>query len=226
MDTTISIQQVNPNMVILAREARGLTQQELAEKIDLHSANISRLEKGDTNISEDTILAIAKATAYPPQFFTQEGESLSPNLSYRKREKVPAKLLTPIEAQMNIIRRHVQWLTRELNIEAPKLPLYEVTEKHAPSKIAELVRKGWKIESGPVTNLSKIIEQNGIIISSFDFNTARVDSKNMLTDDKVPIIFYNSSLPGDRLRLRRCWCSSEPCAWLHQQPNVGHFKRA
>lgn len=200
MNNSTTILTVNPNMVILAREARGFTQQELAEKISLHGANMSRLEAGDTNISEETIQAIAKATGYPPAFFTQPGESLSPNLSYRKRENVPAKLLTPIEAQMNIIRRNVQWVSRELKAAPPTIPVLEVTAQNTPFRIAELVRKQWKIEKGPVQNLTQVIEQNGIIISSFDFKTERVDSKNMLTDDKLPIIFYNRTLPGDRLR--------------------------
>jgi transcriptional regulator with XRE-family HTH domain len=53
---------VNPNMIILAREARGLSQTDLAEKINIHKANVSRLEKGDTNFQEPTLLAISAAT--------------------------------------------------------------------------------------------------------------------------------------------------------------------
>lgn len=40
---------VNHNMIVLAREARGLTQQDLADRLNLHRANVSRLEKGSTS---------------------------------------------------------------------------------------------------------------------------------------------------------------------------------
>src|SRR5215216_2081841 len=106
---------INPHMVTLAREARGLTQQDLAQKLKLHKANVSRLEKGNTNVQRDTLLAISVATCYPPQFFTQQGNFIPVNLAYRKREKVHLKLLTPIEAKMNVIRRHVQFITRALD---------------------------------------------------------------------------------------------------------------
>jgi Zn-dependent peptidase ImmA (M78 family)/DNA-binding XRE family transcriptional regulator len=193
-------EEVNPNMIVLARESRGQTQQELAEKINIHRANISRLEKGETCVHSETLLAISAATCYPPQFFTQGGIVIPVNLAYRKREQVPIKLLTPIEAKMNIIRRNVQFITRALDKEVPKLPIMEVTVEQSPSKIAGLVRKRWNMEDGMVEDLTAIVEKQGIIISSFDFGTERVDSRSMFTDDKYPIIFVNKNLLGDRLR--------------------------
>ncbi len=192
--------EINPNMIVLAREARGLTQQELAEKLNLHKANVSRLENGTTNIHQETLMAISAATSYPPQFFMQNGGSMPANLAYRKRQQVPARLLTPIEAKMNIIRRHVQFITRALDKEVAKLPVYEVTVERTPWLIAELVRKQWNILDVNIENLTTVLETQGIIISSFDFGTERVDSKGMMTDDKYPIIFLNKNLLGDRLR--------------------------
>ena len=193
-------QAINPNMILLAREARGLTQTELGEKMHLHKANISRLENGDTNVNEETLISLAEATNFPPHFFMQQGDIMPVNLSYRKREHVPVKLINPIEAQINIMRRHTQFITRSLGMNVLDLPVYEVDEKHTPAKIATLVRKRWNITTPIIDNLSKILEEQGIIINSFDFGTERVDSRSMLTDDKYPIIFLNKSLLGDRQR--------------------------
>lgn len=193
-------QAVNPNMILLAREARGLTQTELADRLHLHKANVSRLENGDTLVNEETLVGLAGATNFPPQFFLQQGGIMPVNLSYRKREQVPAKLIHPIEAQINIIRRHVQFITRAMQKNLPGLPVYEVGEKHSPAQIASLLRSKWNMKIPVIDNLSKLVEQQGIIICSFNFGTERVDSRTMLTDDKYPIIFLNSSLPGDRQR--------------------------
>jgi Zn-dependent peptidase ImmA (M78 family)/transcriptional regulator with XRE-family HTH domain len=192
--------EINPNMIVLAREARGFTQQELAEKINLHKANVSRLENGTTNIHQETLMAISVATCYPPQFFMQDGGSMPTNLAYRKRQQVPARLLTPIEAKMNIIRKHIQFITRSLDKVVLKLPIYDVTEDRLPCQIAELVRKQWNIFEANIENLTTVLENKGIIISSFDFGTERVDSRGMMTDDKYPIVFVNKNLLGDRLR--------------------------
>ena len=193
-------QAINPNMILLAREARGLTQTELGEKMHLHKANISRLENGDTNVNEETLISLAEATNFPPHFFMQQGDIMPVNLSYRKREHVPVKLINPIEAQINIMRRHTQFITRSLGMNVLDLPVYEVDEKHTPAKIATLVRRRWNVTTPIIDNLSKILEEQGIIINSFDFGTERVDSRSMLTDDKYPIIFLNKSLLGDRQR--------------------------
>lgn len=194
------ISEINPSMIVLARETRGFTQQNLADKLDLPRANVSRLENGETNVQQETLLAISKATCYPPKFFAQPGEFVPVNLAYRKREKVHLKLLTPIEAKMNVIRRHVQFVTRALGKVVSQLPVFEVTKNRTPSMIASMIRKQWKINSGTVENLTSLLENQGIIIHSFDFGTERVDSRSMFTDDKYPITFLNRNLLGDRLR--------------------------
>jgi len=190
----------NPVMIALAREARGITQQELADKLHLHKANISRLETGDTAISEQTLSALSAALCYPPQFFYQSGDIMPVNLAYRKRQQVSAKLITNIGAQINIIRRHMQFLTRALEKPAPGLPLFNIDDKHTPSRIAAVTRKKLTVGTPLINNLTKLLEQQGIIISTFDFGTERVDSRAMLTDDKYPIIFLNRNLSGDRQR--------------------------
>ena len=55
-------------------------------------------------------------------FFYQPGTILSKNLSFRKRETVAQKLITRINAQVNIIRRHIQFLTIALNKTIPSFP--------------------------------------------------------------------------------------------------------
>lgn len=191
---------INPAMIILAREARGLTQQQLGERLRLHKANISRLETGDTRTSEEALLALSDALGYPPGFFTQPGGAMPVNLAYRRRQQVPTKLISPVEAQVNIIRRHVQFITRSLRVPKPELPLFAITEKSTPAKAATTLRQQWNVTTPVIAPLIKTIERSGIIIHSFDFGTERMDSCSILTDDKHPIIFLNSTLLGDRQR--------------------------
>ncbi len=191
---------VNPNMITLAREARNLTQLELGVRINLHKGNVSRLESGDARVSDQILSALSEALSYPPQFFQQSGSIMPTNLAYRMRQKVPQRLITPIEARINIQKRHIQFLTRALEKSLPKLPLYQAGEKNNPVRIAQLVRKQWKIDEPVINDLTRIMEANGIAINHFDFGTERVDSRTMLTDDKYPIIFLNKSLLGDRQR--------------------------
>ncbi len=217
---------INPQMILLAREARGLTQSHLAHQLHTYKATISRLEHGETLADEHMLLAIAAATKYPPQFFMQKGIMEPASLSYRKRQQVPAKLLGPVTAQINIMRRHVQLITAAHALPLPALPVYEVTDRNSPEKIAALLRRKWQLPAGPVQNIVTLLEAQGIIICHFDFGTERIDSLSLLTNDKRPIIFINRRLQGDRQRftlayelghlIMHCFCT------VPHQRNVTH----
>jgi Zn-dependent peptidase ImmA (M78 family)/transcriptional regulator with XRE-family HTH domain len=190
----------NPNMIILAREARGLIQAELADSIGMSATNLGKIERKEIGISDDVLELIADKTHYPIHFFKQSGDIVPENLNYRKREVVSQKLISPIHAQVNIIRKHVHFLTMALNKPTPTIPIVEVTAKQTPQKIAQKIRQLWKVDKPIIADLTKLIEENGIIVQSFAFGTDRVDSRSILTDDKFPIIFLNDSLLGDRQR--------------------------
>ena len=191
---------VNTSMIILAREARGIAQHELAERIKMSATNLSKIERGDIGISEEMLASIADETSFPVHFFMQQGTIIPENLTYRRRHSVAQKLITPINAQANIIRSHIQFLTRTLNVNVPDIPSMLVTETSNPARIARRLRQKWNIDAPVIGNLTRTMEQQGIAVVSFPFGTERVDSRTMLTDDKYPVIFLNSQLLGDRQR--------------------------
>lgn len=187
-------------MILLARESRGLTLQALADATGSNKAQLSRMENGDTKVSEDLLNAISAATGYPNQFFFQKGGILPVNLAYRKRQHVPSKIIVPVEAQINIMRMHTELLTGIMKTPPPKIPVYKVTAENTPAVIAGLVRKDWNIKAPVITHLLQLLEQKGIFIHAFDFGTERIDSKSILTSSQFPIIFLNATLLGDRQR--------------------------
>ncbi|MBX7227789.1 MAG: XRE family transcriptional regulator [Chitinophagales bacterium] len=191
---------MNRHMIALVREIRGITQGELADKISMSHTSISKMEKGEINISDDTLNDIAQATNFPVSFFTQEYEVYPEPLTYRKREKVAQKLLSPIQAKINLIKFNVQHLLAELDISGTTIPIQQVTETNTPAVIAQKVRKAWKITSPVIDNVVHLLEEKGIITACFDFATERVDSRCITTDNRYPAIIFNKTLLGDRQR--------------------------
>ena len=49
-----------------AREARGLSQERLAELAGLHRTYVSSLERGERNVGLDNVYALARALDVPP----------------------------------------------------------------------------------------------------------------------------------------------------------------
>lgn len=191
---------VNSKMIVLAREARGLNQAELAERIRMSATNLSKIERGDIGISEELLDSIAETTGFPSHFFLQDGEIIPEHLGYRRRQHVAQRLMGPINAKANIARRHVQFLTRSLNISPPALPRLEVRDGQSPEQLAIKLRKLWNIPPGPIENLVKLMEEKGLVTIQYDFGTDRVDSRSIFTEDQYPVICLNHRLGGDRQR--------------------------
>ena len=194
------MKEVNRTMIILARESRGWAQKELGERMGMSAANLSKIERGEIGINDKIVEAISIATDYPIQFFYQNGGIVSENLAYRKRRIVPQKFITSVDAMGNVLRQQVQFLTRILNTGKAELPQWEVSEALSPQKIAAKLRSKWEADNIRETILLRLVEQHGIPVMAFDFETDRIDSFSMLTDDAYPIIFINKRLLGDRRR--------------------------
>jgi len=212
--------QINRNYIILARESRGLSQVEFASKLGMSPANLSKIELGQISIDESYIQDFCNILNYPVSFFYQEGEIKQSFMNYRKRQIVSPKLLTPIDAKMNVHRLQFEFLFQELKYKPAELPVLDVEKLGTPQKCAIKLRKLWDIKEGVIGNITKLIESKGIIINAFPFGTDRVDSRTILSDTKQPIIFTNKSLLGDRLRFSLAYELGHLVMHLTTVPNL------
>lgn len=187
-------------MITVARESRGLSQLELAEKLSLSPSNLSRMEQDFIEVGENHLKAITTILNYPEEFFYQEGETLPPALALRKRNVVAQKIMLPIEAQVNIYRLNVEKLLKAIGQPEINLPVLDIEKLGSPAEAARKLRKLWKIEKGAINNLTQVLEDNGLFLINFDFNTERVDGMSILADGKFPVVFSNKRSLGDRQR--------------------------
>lgn len=193
--------QINPEMIVLARETRGISQKELAEKLSTSPAFICKVESDEKALTPETLQRVSKLLKYPIDFFYREGEAHLPmSLNFRKREHVSAKLLYPLEANINLYRIHIEIISEKLQPPAADYPVLDLQKLGSIEQVAKQLRKYWKMPKGTVENLTDLLEQNGIIVVAFDFGTERVDSKTIFTKDKQPIIFINKLHHADRQR--------------------------
>lgn len=194
------MEKVNPRMVTLARESKGLTLGDLGDKMKFTAQMAWQLEQNYHNVNEDTLDALSKALNYPAGFFLQEGESIPLPLSYRKRSTVPAGMLAQIDAVVNIYRLNVEKLCSTIKYAEPDLPVLDVLKFGSPQECAKKLRKLWKIEKGPIDNLSSLMEEHKIMLLSFPFDTDGVDGKCTIAAGKYPLIVTRRNLLGDRQR--------------------------
>lgn len=191
----------NNKAFIIARESRGLTQTELAEKSEIQQSNISRYEHGNLSIDDNDLKKISEILKYPIEFFYREMEIYPPNLHYRKKVSASVKLLSKVEAEMNIHRENLQKLLLSIDLETFNLPNSDDVKNLTPTQAAQYLRMYWNIPKGPIDDLTKLLESKGIIIIHSDFGTDKIAGRSMQSKNAIPIVFLNKKDPGDRQRL-------------------------
>ncbi|MCC7301110.1 MAG: ImmA/IrrE family metallo-endopeptidase [Bacteroidia bacterium] len=192
---------VNPEMIVLARESRGLSQRELADRLGISPALLCQLEQSNRSLSDDMVEKLEKELKYPQGFFGQEGEAyLTSTINFRKRLKVPRNLISSIEANIQVYRLNIELLLEKIKVQKQEIPHFDLEKLGSVQEAAKKLRKLWNVHAGAIDNVTALLESKGIITIAFDFGTERVDSRVVLTRSGFPVIIYNKSLLGDRQR--------------------------
>jgi Zn-dependent peptidase ImmA (M78 family)/DNA-binding XRE family transcriptional regulator len=195
--------EINRQMLVLARESRGLTQQELAQAITVKQGYISKIEGGLLNVSDEYLVKIAEVLEYPKEFFFQPDEVRGVGSAcnyHRKRESLTLRNWHKITARLNILRLHISKLLRGVDTEHENDFYYLDSDEYKPEQVARLIRKYWKIPSGPIANLIAEIENAGAVVYLLPFGTDKLDAISQSVPGMPPLFLVNSEIPGDRCR--------------------------
>lgn len=196
---------VNPEMIVVAREARGWTQRDLAPQLGVSQATLSKYEVGALRMSDDEVARLAAKTNFEVEFFHQHGPvvGLAGDFLYRKRAHVPAKERRRVQAEVNIRRMQVDRLMRRADVVRDELPFPAIQPEEMDGRIdriAQEVRDAWRLPPGPVRNVTAAIENAGGVVFVVDFGTDLIDGTNVRLPGSPPLLFVNSKVSGDRHR--------------------------
>lgn len=157
----------------LIREASGFTQSEFAKKIlKLPQTVLSKLEHGVLSPSDDMLKAIAENSKYPIEFFREPFCDISSGLIYhRKRSSLKAFDRTRIEARARLRAFDAVRLARSGSVSSNLL----TREGRSPAAAAQEVRQRQNIQQGPIVDMVRFLENQGVMILAFDFETDKLD---------------------------------------------------
>lgn len=197
---------INPLMLVLAREYRGLTQEDLARKLLVSQARIAKFEGGlQTDIPDPFFDKLCNELEFPHSFFQQEEDLVGFGSSayyYRKKVDLTAADRKRIHGVVNLLRIHIKQMLSFVEIEGKrKLPQLDLEEYGgSPVKVAQAVRAFWLVPDGPINNLTNLIESAGVIVIPCDFRTRSMDATSLRLNELPPVIFISAHLLGDRWR--------------------------
>lgn len=190
----------NPEMILLARESRGLTQGELAATLGVSQAAVSKSEKLAGKVSETYLQQLARVLDFPEAFFCQREYRYSPvSFLHRRKQALPQKVKNKIEAEANLQRMHIKKLQDSVELPNYSLPAFDLDDYAGPEGLASAVRSMLKLPRGPIQNLVNIIEKQGIVLVPCHFQTDKLDGFTLVTNDN-PVIYFNAEMPWCRIR--------------------------
>lgn len=164
----------DPQRLEIARKCNALRRSELASLIGISPSAVTQLESGQTKPSSGTLSKIALALGFPLEFFLDDGRR-SPvkdhgSAFFRSlratrqldRDRAAARAFLVSEL-LETIERHVRLprvnLSRDLYLSQERVPREAIEEK------AVALRRMWNVPDGPIANVVRLLESQGIVIT-------------------------------------------------------------
>jgi Zn-dependent peptidase ImmA (M78 family)/transcriptional regulator with XRE-family HTH domain len=182
----------------LAREFRGWTQTQLAEKVAASCALISLCENGKKREpARDLVEACADVLGFQPEFFYGPVEEVfrEDECSFRHRRSTPERLKTQVRAHATLIGMVINALRSSFKfpeVDVPHIPARSFGEIE---QAAEDCRKHWKIAlDSPIKSVGRLLERSGVIIVNHLVKSAKIDAFSRY--GRTSVIFLNRSIPS------------------------------
>lgn len=173
------MKQFNGNRLKQARLYNGLTVEELAKKINISAQAESQYEIGKIIPQFDKIIEFSKILNFPVQYFLQDYDfNIQSGSSYfRSLMKTQKKYRTEQKTKVEFLAKLYTILEEYIDFPFLDLPQISIDEEYeSPEEAAQALREHWKLGDKPITNLLRLLEAHGIIVTTFDVDTEDIDA--------------------------------------------------
>lgn len=183
-----------------------MTQEQLSEAAGVGQSYISMIQRGKRIPSDAKLSAIAEALDCPVELLKADapirgGEAQ--DLHFRRRKTLPVSERRRLESKLHLAYLTVRGLLRGIDYEPSLLlPVLDIEEVESPAEAARLVRRLWRIPTGPISNLTAYLEAAGVFLMPCTAPN-KVDAVTRRCDEGWHVTAYNDQMPEDRQRLTR-----------------------
>ncbi|HEY3713194.1 MAG TPA: XRE family transcriptional regulator [Jatrophihabitantaceae bacterium] len=197
----------------LAREARALTQRDLGQHAGVTSAAVSQFEKALSRPTESTMLRLAHALDFPVGFFaTGESPSSRPDVDldalegtghFRSLRSVTSAQRREALSVTHLVRDVTDVLDRLVRLperNVPSFPMGEDDDLSDAEFYATQVREAWDLPAGPVEDVLRVMERNGIVAARHRIDNRTVHAFSAPFPDHPVIVLHQQDAKRDRDR--------------------------
>lgn len=196
----------NGMRLTLAREIQSISSPKLAEKIGVTKQTVSQYENGLIKPSADKVLAISQELGFPPKFFFEGNEgSFSPGVAYCRATTTTTRTAKLRQTNIDVLKSYIYDCFTEY-IEYPSTEklidcMKSVADCSDVELIASNVRKKLDLSDRPIRNMSYLMQNLGIVVTSFAENSGHLDAIShisVLTNSAGSKEFYFTTYNTDK----------------------------
>jgi Zn-dependent peptidase ImmA (M78 family)/DNA-binding XRE family transcriptional regulator len=197
-------------MLTEARVARGINQSSLARIVEVSPAQISKYEKGEQNPSPLIFDKICSTLSMPSEYFLspRNRELSQPSAIYyrslsaatkQQRASAEKKYMWLIDLQ-RYLEEFIEFPPTNLpkDLIFPGSP--ELISNLDIERAAESTREFWGLGLAPISNLTRLLENNGVVITFTDLEADTLDAFSQFCNKKSFIVVSTRKFSAARVR--------------------------
>ena len=169
--------------LVQARRARGLTAASLSDMIDVARSTISQYEKAVQKPRQEVLDRLATVLNVPTAFFLQPVSIVKPDrLFYRSMSAATKSARVRVEARYEWILQAIDYLLEFFDFPETRVPDFDLPDDfHALDSstiesVAEDIRRRWSLGDGPIANVVRTLETNGVVVWRTAFEAETLDA--------------------------------------------------
>lgn len=168
----------------LARVFSGLALEEVAEKVGKTRQYMHKLETGQSQPTEQLMGDIADALDVEVAFFAPKSNRLNEDqFHFRKLLTTKNTIKQVAIARGEMVDALIKYLDKELRLPEKKiLSLPHIQSFEDIERAAELCRKEWQLGMGPIANMTRLVENLGAVVTTFQGMSKEIDALSVAVE--------------------------------------------
>jgi Zn-dependent peptidase ImmA (M78 family) len=196
-----------PMRLTQAREARGLSLTELADLCGVSRQSISNYENSKQSPTQSVLERIAEKLNLPTQFFLRPYQQRdNSRIFFRALSAATKKARTRAGRRLEWLEETIDYLKEFIDFLPVNIPNFDVGKSlhilHNDDieKIANDCRREWGLGDGPISNMVRLLENQGTIMALLRLDANNLDSFSVWYKNMPIIVIGNDKCSAVRLR--------------------------
>ena len=180
-------------LVRLARSFHAFSLEEVASQVDKTRQFLFKIETNQASPTDELIEQIARVLMVEPTFF--KSDVLRPAITedevhFRRLVAAKASTRNAVLARAELFLRLVGVLETKVRFPTVSVPsALDVTDAESVERAAESCRQAFNVGTGPISNMVRLVENAGVVVTTFGATSTEVDA--LSTSRQRPIIVRN-----------------------------------